>query len=80
VDRGLQHPIGSGMQPCRCAPSAGGGGLAFDSGGGGGGGKVLTTGVGACASVGFGIVSVSVCPPFCNFAALRSTDCKIQPL
>src|SRR5580698_7955060 len=66
-----QQPIGSGMQPCACggvpdagalAPDCGGG---DDGGGGGGGGNAVTTGAGACLSVGFGIAKVSVCSPFC---------------
>ena len=55
--------------------------LALDcGGGGGGGGNGPTTGAGAATAVARGSASVSVCPPFCSVAALRSTDCKIQPL
>ena len=70
------------MQPGDgCAAVDGGGGaLALDCGGGAGGdGKGLTTGAGACVAVGFGIAKVSVWSPFCNVAARRSIDCKIQP-
>ena len=41
---------------------------------------MLTTGAGAATAVARGSASVSVCRPFCSVAALRSTDCKIQPL
>jgi hypothetical protein len=80
-----QHPTGSGMQPCAggalCGVFCGAGGLAPNcGGGGGGGGNVLTTGAGAATAVARGSASVSVCPPFCSVAALRATDCKIQPL
>ena len=73
------------MQPCAggtfCGAFCGAGGLALDcGGGGGGGGNVLTTGAGAATAVARGSASVSVCPFFCSVAALRSTDCKIQPL
>src|SRR5579862_8088930 len=69
------------MQPGVGGAGVGGGGaLALDCGGGaGGGGKGLTTGAGACVAVGFGIAKVSVWSPFCNVAARRSIDCKIQP-
>ena len=72
------------MQPCLCGAFAGGGapncGGVGGGGGGGGGGNAVTTGAGACVSVGFGIAKVSVCSPFCSVAARRSTDCKTQPL
>jgi hypothetical protein len=76
-----QQPIGSGMQPCACGgvPDAGALGTACGVGGGGGG-SALITGAVAGVSVGFGIASVSVCPPFCSVAVRRSIDCKIQPL
>src|ERR1700722_17079288 len=70
------------MQPCCGAAFAGAAAGAADccGGGGGGGGNVLTTGAGAATTVARGIATVSVCSPFCSVAALRSTDCKIQPL